>query len=550
LVRLRISLPGARCASVRAMRKKEVARPAARLQATVVIPTHNRRESLQRLLHALAAQSVHAETFEAIVVADGCSDDTADAVRSSGAPFALSVIELPHLGAAAARNRGAAVARGDVLVFLDDDLDPVAMLLEEHLQMHQRHPGALVLGCSQPVAASRTLLDAERCRWWQDHILELRRLDHRFTYRDLHSGNFSISAELFRAVGGFCEDLPCREDYELGARLLARGVEFVFCEGGFGYHHDGTDLARSVRRAFLEGRADVLIAHRHPGLLNGLALASELYPDLARVRRRAFRRLGAGGTWSWLARRRLAVLERCHLRGRTVRLARQLLTYSYFRGVAAELGSIDALRRLLAAAPPNEGPDALLDVDLRTGLAAARRLLDERRPRGARLLFGDFEIAVLPSDDGAESLRGAHLSRALLSSDRLLAALAVETATRGRPNLDEWFGSEASLQDEVGVSVIVAADQPAELAAALESLAAQSHRRWEAVVVSDLDTFQAGREAAGLQRDVRIRHAPIGELAHPAYERAVEISAGKLATDFSGLLVEARGKRTLEEQTV
>src|SRR5919106_4749060 len=301
------------------MRKNKAAGPAARPRATVVIPTHNRPESLQRLLHALAAQSVRAEAFEVVVAADGCTDDTADAVASSGAPFALNLIELPHLGAAAPRNRGAEVAHGDVLIFIDDDVEPVPTLLEEHLHTLDRHPGAIVLGCTQPVLEMRTVLHAELCRWWHDHILALRRSDHRFTYRDLHSGNFSIATDLFRAVGGFCEDLPCREDYELGARLLARGVEFVFCEGALAYHHEEADLARLLQRAFLEGRADALIADRHPGLRSGLSLANEPERDLGRARRRAFRHLGARGAWSWLARRRLALLESCHFRGRAAR---------------------------------------------------------------------------------------------------------------------------------------------------------------------------------------------------------------------------------------
>jgi glycosyltransferase involved in cell wall biosynthesis len=532
------------------MRKDKTGGPAGTLQATVVIPTHNRRDSLQRLLHALAAQSVRAETFEAVVVSDGCSDATAEAVRASGAPFAVSLVELPHLGAATARNRGAAVARGDLLLFIDDDVEPVPTFLEEHLRMHDRHPGAVVLGCTQPVLGSRTLLHAELCRWWQDHTLALRRPGHRFTYRDLHSGNFSIATDLFRAVGGFREDLPCREDYELGARLLARGVGFVFCERALGYHHEEADIARLLQRAYLEGRADVRIASVHPGLLSGLALATEPERALGRERRRAFRRVASGGAWSWLASRRLGALERCRLRGPAARLAHRLRTYWYFRGVAEELGSIDALESLLGAPLPDAGPEYLLDIDLRTGLAAARRLLDERRPRGARLVFGDLEVAVLPPDEGAELLRGPHLALALASSDSFIPALAVECARWSRRALHQWLGSDASPEDEIGVSVIVAAHQPAGLATTLESLAAQSHRRWEAVVVSDLDTFVAGREAAGLRTDVRIRHAPIGEPARPAYERAVEINAGKPEIDFSGLLAESREKRTLEEQAV
>src|SRR5262249_30297641 len=152
------------------------------------IPTHNRRGSLDRLLTALERQTVPPDQFEVIVVADGCVDDTAAFVRSRGTPYPLRLLELAGLGAASARNRGAAGAQGAVLVFLDDDIEPEPDLLEAYLEEHRSEPGRLLIGCSQPVVVVRTFYEKELRRWWQDHILAMQHVSHRFGYRDMHAG--------------------------------------------------------------------------------------------------------------------------------------------------------------------------------------------------------------------------------------------------------------------------------------------------------------------------------------------------------------------------
>src|SRR5689334_25132161 len=88
---------------------------------SVIIPTHNRRRQILRLLGALAGQCVNADSFEVIVVIDGSTDGTADALRAARWPYTVRLIEVPQGGPTAARNRGAAAALGATLVFLDDD---------------------------------------------------------------------------------------------------------------------------------------------------------------------------------------------------------------------------------------------------------------------------------------------------------------------------------------------------------------------------------------------------------------------------------------------
>jgi cellulose synthase/poly-beta-1,6-N-acetylglucosamine synthase-like glycosyltransferase len=104
--------------------------------ASVVVPSHNRRDQLLDVLAGLARQTAR-QAMEVVVVLDGCHDGSANAVREIAWPFALKVVEQPTAGVAAARNRGALEASHDLLVLLDDDLVP-APHMEERLSSEQR----------------------------------------------------------------------------------------------------------------------------------------------------------------------------------------------------------------------------------------------------------------------------------------------------------------------------------------------------------------------------------------------------------------------------
>src|SRR4029434_3841220 len=91
---------------------------------SVVIPTHDRRDAVMRLLRALRRQDPVPGGFEVVVVADGCADGTVEAVGKVDTGVPCAVIQPLSSRPAAARNRGAAHATGDILLFLDDDLEP------------------------------------------------------------------------------------------------------------------------------------------------------------------------------------------------------------------------------------------------------------------------------------------------------------------------------------------------------------------------------------------------------------------------------------------
>jgi GT2 family glycosyltransferase len=196
-------------------------------QASIIIPTHNRRELLEKALERLGQQTVDMSTLEVIVAADGCDDGTADAIRFRKWPFTLRVLAHPRQGSAASRNAAAGTAIGPVLVFLDDDVMAAPDLVEKHLAAHADGAPTAAIGRLLPASNG----DVPSCWRWLERQLESQYQALLSGKRPidgvcLYSGNCSINREAFLKAGGFNEKLEHAEDVELGMRLKKAGVNF------------------------------------------------------------------------------------------------------------------------------------------------------------------------------------------------------------------------------------------------------------------------------------------------------------------------------------
>ena len=103
---------------------------------TVIIPTYNGAKKVVNCLHSLEKQTF--QNFETIVVIDGSTDDTKAILEATKWNLKdFKVIFQENKGRACVRNTGAKHAKGDVLVFLDDDMRLEATGVEKHLLHHQ-----------------------------------------------------------------------------------------------------------------------------------------------------------------------------------------------------------------------------------------------------------------------------------------------------------------------------------------------------------------------------------------------------------------------------
>jgi GT2 family glycosyltransferase len=419
------SLAGTRSPCAGAARPPAAGSDALRL--SVIVPTHDRRERLLHLLATLAGSAYPPERYEVIVVADGCTDGTVEALGMCVLPFPLTVACVsPGAGAAAARNRGAGMARGELLLFLDDDMEPLDGLLAEHDARHRaieaRGERGVVIGAPLPVRHGRdSFHQVAMWSWWETQFARMQAPGHRFTHEEVFSGVLSLPARLFDEVGRFDERLHCREDSELGVRLLSAGLSVEFTRSGGGWHHDLRGAPRLASRKRAEGRADVQLAERYPELWPGLRLSWPQRPwwtPMGAVRRLATVSAQRGEAFASILMALLPLLE--GLRQRTWwRAAHAALVYFwYWRGVADAGAATGAQLDARALAASHASPPRELEVGVEDGLETVEQRLDALRPDTLRLTVGGRPWVTIPAVPGAEPLRGAHLRPALVRALR------------------------------------------------------------------------------------------------------------------------------------
>ncbi len=236
---------------------------------SVIIPTFNRKDSLRKTLDGLARQTHPAAQFEAVVVSDGSTDGTdallAEYARTS--PYSLQVICQPNGGPALARNNGIENARGEVVVFLDDDVEPSPEFLAVHAAHHSHQSDAVVIA---PMLPDPALLWREPA-WiaWEHAMLEKQYAAWRSGAwagcgpNNFYSGNASVRRTHLLAVGGFDEQFPRQEDVELAGRLEKQcGVRFVYEPDAPGTHRPQRRFASWLAVPLAYGKLDVVRARR------------------------------------------------------------------------------------------------------------------------------------------------------------------------------------------------------------------------------------------------------------------------------------------------
>ena len=235
---------------------------------SIVIATYNRREALAATLPSVLGQDFPRDGYEIVVVVDGSTDGTVEYLRSLEETARLRIVEQPNLGQFRALNRALDVARGEIVVFLDDDISCEPSLLREHVCEHERGGALLVFGPifldpRSPASLVTDWVAAYTDRWIAK------------AGKGVHAGsppwigvqaNSSVRRATLLQCGGFDESFERTVgNVEFGLRLRKRGVEPRYRPRAVTHHlyvKPGEDLVYKDAESF--GRNELRLCRKHP----------------------------------------------------------------------------------------------------------------------------------------------------------------------------------------------------------------------------------------------------------------------------------------------
>jgi GT2 family glycosyltransferase len=257
---------------------------------SIVVPTFRRPDVLRVTLDALLRLEYPADRHEIIVVDDGSGDGTPDVVAAlrTGCPR-LTYEWQANCGVAATRNRGARLAHGEVLIFVDDDIIVPPDLVRHHLRLLQEYGDCLVNGHweFEPVLADslrETPFGRNRIAvevWVKEGVRKTPLEGTCYEPIAVTACNLGVRRETFWRVGGFDEEFPFAgcEDQELSLRAKAAGCRLVYDYAMRVLHNDGRlTLKQFCERQRRGALTAVLLALKHPSQCGDRAIVLENGP--------------------------------------------------------------------------------------------------------------------------------------------------------------------------------------------------------------------------------------------------------------------------------
>jgi len=258
------------------------------MKISVLICTRNRANSLEATLERFFEQSLYGDyDYELIVVDNNSTDRTKDVVTDCAArhPGAIEYIREPRRGLCYARNIAIVAAKGDVIVFTDDDVLVSPNWLDEIYREFTKHPQVCMLG-------GRVLLAREGLQ-----AVSYQPATERQEFAFPCDGGFAMGAnmafrrEVFHRIGLFDVRLGAgrffagADEVELVYRGLKAGYHLLYAPNVLVYHnHDRVTVeqACSLEYGYAKGNAAYLIKHLLRGDMYAMRLVYWLLLTLPR----------------------------------------------------------------------------------------------------------------------------------------------------------------------------------------------------------------------------------------------------------------------------
>lgn len=267
-------------------------------KVSVIIPTYNSYDTLKLTMASLNRQKLNEKQkkmIDVIVIDDGSVDNTSEILKEKYW-FNLRYFKQNNLGRVHARNLGATLAKGKILIFVDSDVILEEYFLNEHIARHHYLDNVAVLGFKENISIEKNKITKKpditkdfrfekivKRSWLRMHRhvrnIEIRKVkiveetDNLKTFGkdkvlgvwDLPSmvvtNSLSIKKSSFEQIGGL--NLQFKgwgmEDTFLGACLIAQGNYIIPCFSTGIYHIEHKPRSGNVKKQITEFNRNVLV---------------------------------------------------------------------------------------------------------------------------------------------------------------------------------------------------------------------------------------------------------------------------------------------------
>jgi glycosyltransferase involved in cell wall biosynthesis len=238
---------------------------------SVIIPTHNRKDSLLQTLDSLRQQTFPMDRLVVVVVDDGSTDDTQTIARQQF-PFTFRYLQQKNQGATAARNYGATSSQSEILVFIDDDVTISPQTLEAMAETCGQNTKVLAMGTINKRCSVYSSVYTPVVLTMADHSL-IAHDDVEFHFVDCNSELLACRRRDFFEIGMFQDPTgghgwPNWDDVDFGYRAHLKGFRLLGRSKAIAEHWDYSISNRTMacQRFYRAGRSAVWLFKRHPEL--------------------------------------------------------------------------------------------------------------------------------------------------------------------------------------------------------------------------------------------------------------------------------------------
>lgn len=210
------------------------------MKLSIIIPTYNKADYLDKLLDSLLLQSFDASLFEVVVVNDGSIDHTDQIIKKYKSQFPnFRYVKQDNYGIGAARNAGVAVAKGDLVCFFADDYivdrnycaSMVPLFDDENVMGVRADLGSVGSSAIEQVWLNEMRLSIWESLYGNNKIIKNIKFEpnlKQFAIAVSWCGGSMMRKSLFDKYGLFRTDLITGEDSEFGERLAKNNIYMHF----------------------------------------------------------------------------------------------------------------------------------------------------------------------------------------------------------------------------------------------------------------------------------------------------------------------------------